>query len=75
MILICHFFYYFSSAMSTSAGGRKRPQKHQNKTAWKADKFKSDPKTKLVQNLTVVNCCQHCTGVIEWKIKYDKFCC
>ena len=67
-----NFLFNFSRAMSSS-GGRKRPQKHQNTTAWKADKFKSDPKTKLVQSLIVVNCCQHCTGVIEWKIKYDKF--
>lgn len=53
----------------SASGGRKRPQKHQNTTAWKADKFKSDPKTKQVQSLTIVNCCPHCTGVIEWKIK------
>ena len=54
--------------------GRKRPQKHQNTTAWKADKYKSNPKTKLVQSLTIVNCCPHCTGVLEWKIKYVVSC-
>ena len=62
-------FLFFSRIVMSASGGRKRPQKHQNTTAWKADKFKSDPKTKLVQSLIVVNCCPHCTGVIEWKIK------
>lgn len=60
--------------MSTQSGNyRKKPQKHQNTTAWKADKHKSDPKTKLIQSLTITNCCQHCTGVLEWKIKYGKY--
>lgn len=74
--MLIHFFLIFSAfvqiIMSTKAGesgNRKRPQKHQNKTVWKADKNKSDPKTKLVQSLTVTNCCQRCTEVIEWKIK------
>ncbi len=58
--------------MSTKNSSRKRPQKHQNTKVWKADKHKSDPKTKLVQNLTVCNCCPRCTEVIEWKIKYAK---
>ena len=58
------------STKTGQSGNRKRAQKHQNSTVWKADKHKSDPKTKLVQSLTVVNCCEHCTGVIEWKIKY-----
>jgi len=61
--------------MSTKAGQnhRTRPQKHQNNTVWKVDLHKSDPKTKLLQSLTVINCCQHCTGVLEWKIKYGKY--
>lgn len=57
------------------SGNRKRPQKYQNAFAWKAGGHKSatDPKTKLLQSLTVTNCCTHCTGVIEWKIKYGKY--
>ena len=35
--------------MSTKKGA----QKHQNRDAWKFDKFKSDPKTKILQNLKV----------------------
>ena len=61
------------STKTGQSGNRKRPQKHQNNTAWKADKHKSDPKTKFLQSLTVTNCCAHCTGVIEWKIKYGKY--
>jgi len=67
------FMSIIMSNKSGTSGARKRPQKHQNSFAWKADKHKSDPKTKLVQSLTVINCCQHCTGVIEWKIKYGKY--
>ena len=51
------------------SGNRKKPPKHQNSFAWKSDKHKSDPKNKLVQSLTIINCCQRCTEVIEWKIK------
>ncbi len=54
---------------SKSSGSRNRPQKHQNKTAWVADKHKTDQKTKLLQNIVVTNCCPKCTSVIEWKIK------
>ena len=60
------------STKTGQAGNRKRPQKYQNAFAWKAGGHKSatDPKTKLLQSLTVTNCCTHCTGVIEWKIKW-----
>jgi len=61
------------STKSGQSGNRKRPQKHQNNTAWKVDKHKTDPKTKFLVNLTVTNCCAHCTGVIEWRIKYGKY--
>lgn len=54
-------------------GNRNRPQKHQNNFAWKFDKFKTDPKTKVVAEIVVQNCCAKCTGVIEWKIKYGKY--
>ena len=67
-------FVTFQDDMSAkNPKNRKGPQKHQNTTAWKFDLHKSDPKTKLLQNLRVTNCCSHCTGVIEWKIKYGKY--
>ena len=50
---------------------RNRPQKHQNATTWVATKHKTDPKTKLTQNVVVTNCCPKCTSVIEWKIKSE----
>lgn len=56
-------------AMSTQSANRKRAQKHKNAVGWKVDKFHTDPKTKLVKNLVVVNCCEKCTGVIEWKVR------
>jgi hypothetical protein len=34
---------------------------------------KADPKTKLIQNVVVSNCCKKCTGVIKWKRKYGKY--
>lgn len=59
-----------SCSTMSSKQTRTRPQKHQNKTAWKAaDKYKTDPKTKIIQNIVVANCCPKCTSVIEWKIR------
>jgi len=51
----------------------KGAQKHQNGSAWKSDKFKSDAKTKMIKNMKVINCCEKCTSVIDWKIKYGKY--
>ena len=61
--------------MNSSRGQptRKRPQKHQNSVAWKNDKFKTDPTTKLLTKIVITNCCPKCTGVIEWKVKYAIF--
>ena len=58
--------------MSTRKGehGRKRPQKHQNHTAWNPAKNKTDARTKNILNLRVINCCAICTDKIQWKIKY-----
>ena len=33
---------------------KKGPPKHQNTHAWKSDKFKTDGKTKVLQNLKVI---------------------
>ena len=59
--------------MSTRSAVRKRPQKHQNKTAWKPNKFggkSNDAKTKVLSNVVVTNCCEKCTGIIQWKLEY-----
>ena len=53
---------------------KKGSQKHQNKEAWKFDKHKTDPKTKLLQNLQVIVLCKNFSTLIvliqsfEWFI-------
>lgn len=62
--------------MSSRPGNhiKKKPgQKHKNATAFKFDKYRTDPQAKTLKSLQVVNCCPKCTGVIEWKIKYGKY--
>merc|ERR1712198_333420 len=65
-----------SNTMSTRPGGhvKKKPaQKHKNTTAFKFDKYRTDPKAKVLKNLEVIHCCPKCTSVLEWKIKYGKY--
>ena len=61
--------------MSTKKGGdkRKRAQKYKNETAFKNDKYDSNSKAKLLNQLKFVNVCQRCKDVIEWKVKYNKY--
>lgn len=61
--------------MSTSKGSnvRKRPQKHQNRTAFKNDLHDTSHKTKFLNSLEVTGVCKRCKDIIEWKIKYKKY--
>ncbi|XP_033749164.1 uncharacterized protein C9orf85 homolog [Pecten maximus] len=60
--------------MSTQRGNaKKRPQKYQNKTAFKNDLHDRTPKMEQIKKVQVTGACQHCKDVIEWKIKYRKF--
>ncbi|CAH0405957.1 unnamed protein product [Chilo suppressalis] len=61
--------------MSTSRGNssRKRPQKYQNKTAFKNDLHDSSHKTKLLNSLEISGVCNRCKDIIGWKIKYKKY--
>ena len=61
--------------MSTKRDGgrRKRIQKHQNETAFKNNKYASNSKAKLLNEMRVTNVCQRCKDIIEWKIKYGKY--
>jgi hypothetical protein len=43
---------------------RKKPQKHQNATAWKFDKHRTDPKAKILKNLQVKISC-FCISVAD----------
>jgi len=61
--------------MSTKKGGdkRTRAQKYKNETAFKNNKYDSNSKAKLLNQLKFVNVCQKCRDVIEWKVKYNKY--
>uniref|UniRef100_A0A2H1X1L4 SFRICE_017017 n=1 Tax=Spodoptera frugiperda TaxID=7108 RepID=A0A2H1X1L4_SPOFR len=61
--------------MSTSKGSnvRKRPQKHQNRTAFKNDLHDTSRKTKFLNSLEITGVCKRCKDILEWKIKYKKY--
>lgn len=61
--------------MSTERGNgsRTRTQKHKNHFAFRNDLHDRTPKQKLLNTLHISEVCQHCKGVIEWKIKYKKY--
>lgn len=61
--------------MSCSRGStnRTRPQKHQNKSAFKNTLHDTSKKTKLLNNLEITGVCERCKEIIEWKIKYKKY--
>ncbi|XP_059472402.1 uncharacterized protein C9orf85 homolog [Neocloeon triangulifer] len=61
--------------MSTQRGNgsRTRAQKYKNTSVFKNDKYDKTPKNLQINRLQVVNVCEHCKGVIEWKIKYKKY--
>ncbi|XP_026481658.1 uncharacterized protein C9orf85 homolog [Ctenocephalides felis] len=61
--------------MSTRRGdtSRSRPQKHQNKTAFKNNLHDTSHTTKFINSLHISQVCKHCKDVIEWKIKYKKY--
>ncbi|XP_021182606.3 uncharacterized protein C9orf85 homolog [Helicoverpa armigera] len=61
--------------MSTSKGNttRKRPQKHQNRTAFKNDLHDTSHKTKFLNSLEISGVCKRCKDILEWKIKYKKY--
>lgn len=61
--------------MSTSRGSnvRTRPQKYQNRTAFKNTLHDCSHKTKFYNSLEVTGVCNRCKEIIEWKIKYKKY--
>uniref|UniRef100_A0A182R5Q6 CG8675-PA n=1 Tax=Anopheles funestus TaxID=62324 RepID=A0A182R5Q6_ANOFN len=62
--------------MSSKRGDthRTRAQKHKNTYAFKNNLHdKHTPLIKLITNLNVCEVCEHCKGVIDWKIKYRKY--
>ncbi|XP_072752089.1 uncharacterized protein [Anoplolepis gracilipes] len=52
---------------------RSRPQKYQNHTAFKNDLHDNSKKIKFINSIEIVNVCERCKQIIEWKIKYKKY--
>lgn len=61
--------------MSSQKGNvsRSRGQKHQNSTAFKNDKYGATVQVKKAKSKIHDGLCQHCKGVLEWKVKYNKY--
>ncbi|MED6252435.1 hypothetical protein CHARACLAT_024360 [Characodon lateralis] len=61
--------------MSSQRGNvsRSRAPKHQNATAFKNDKYGATAQVKKANSKIHNGLCQHCKGVLEWKVKYNKY--
>ncbi|XP_049619646.1 uncharacterized protein C9orf85 homolog [Syngnathus scovelli] len=61
--------------MSTQRGSasRSRGQKYQNTVAFKNDKYGASVQVKKANSKIHDGLCQHCKGVLEWKVKYNKY--
>ncbi|KAM9394490.1 uncharacterized protein C9orf85 homolog [Pholidichthys leucotaenia] len=61
--------------MSSQRGNvsRSRRQKHQNTSAFKNDKHGATAQVKKANSKVHDGLCQHCKGVLEWKVKYNKY--
>ncbi|XP_029295509.1 uncharacterized protein C9orf85 homolog [Cottoperca gobio] len=61
--------------MSSQKGNvsRSRGQKHQNDTAYRNDKYGATIQVKKANSKIHEGICQHCKGVLEWKVKYSKY--
>ncbi|RVE68394.1 hypothetical protein OJAV_G00091120 [Oryzias javanicus] len=61
--------------MSSQKGNtsRSRAQKHQNVTAFKNNKYGATAQVKKANAKVHDGLCQHCKGVLEWKVKYSKY--
>ncbi|CAG9806147.1 unnamed protein product [Chironomus riparius] len=61
--------------MSSKRGDmqRVRAQKHQNKTIFKNDLHDNSDRTKKLNAMSINEVCQHCSDVIQWKIRYRKY--
>ncbi|AWP06867.1 C9orf85 -like [Scophthalmus maximus] len=61
--------------MSSQKGNvsRSRGQKHQNASAYRNDKYGATAQVKVANSKVHDGLCQHCKGVLEWKVKYKKY--
>ncbi|XP_035021931.2 uncharacterized protein C9orf85 homolog [Hippoglossus stenolepis] len=61
--------------MSSQKGNvsRSRAQKHQNAFAYKNNKYGATSQVKVANSKIHEGLCLHCKGVLEWKVKYNKY--
>ncbi|XP_050842630.1 uncharacterized protein C9orf85 homolog isoform X2 [Serinus canaria] len=61
--------------MSSERGNvsRTRPQRHQNARAFKNDKYDTSARCKKINAKLHDGVCQHCKGVLEWRVKFRKY--
>ncbi|XP_070690247.1 uncharacterized protein C9orf85 homolog [Pempheris klunzingeri] len=61
--------------MSSQKGNvsRSRRQKHQNASAFRNDKYGATVQVKKAKSKIHDGLCHHCKGVLEWKVKYNKY--
>lgn len=61
--------------MSSQKGNaaRARPQKHQNRFAFKNNLHDTNVRTKRMNAIQINNVCPRCKDILEWKIKYKKY--
>lgn len=61
--------------MSSQKGNasRCRPQKHQNRFAFKNNLHDTNIRTKRLNAIQINHVCPRCKDILEWKIKYKKY--
>lgn len=61
--------------MSSQKGNasRSRPQKHQNRFAFKNNLHDTNIRTKRINSIQINHVCPRCKDILEWKIKYKKY--
>lgn len=61
--------------MSSQKGNasRNRPQKHQNRFAFKNNLHDTNIRTKRMNAIQINHVCPRCKDILEWKIKYKKY--
>ncbi|XP_068559607.1 uncharacterized protein C9orf85 homolog [Cebidichthys violaceus] len=61
--------------MSSQKGNvsRSRGQKHQNSFAFKNDLYGATVQVKKAKSKSHDGLCLHCKGVLEWKVRYNKY--
>ncbi|XP_077378343.1 uncharacterized protein C9orf85 homolog [Festucalex cinctus] len=52
---------------------RSRPQKYQNTTAFKNDKYGASVQVKKANSKIHDGLCQRCKDVLDWRVKYNKY--